>query len=132
MQDQIKRKRFEPLNNHWSEIHNFTKKEGEVHYQLKEKIDLEAIDWKQAFQDAELEIAESENPIPLIMGDLPYEAKTLLLIVFNEEVNDEIILQVLKGSVVLKGRQAVIPGEGKTPKRAVLIDCLDFMPEKYE
>lgn len=66
------------------------------------------------------------------MGDLPYEAKTLLLVVFNEEVEDEIILQVLKGSVVLKGRQGVVPGEGKTPKRAVLIDCLDFMPEKYE
>lgn len=45
---QFTKKKLEPWNNHWSEIHNFTKKIGEVHYSLHEEINIEA-DWKRAY-----------------------------------------------------------------------------------
>jgi hypothetical protein len=34
--------------------------------------------------------------------------------------------------VILKGNCGVLQGEGKAIKKVVLIDALDFMPEKYE
>lgn len=42
------------------------------------------------------------------------------------------VLQVLKGSVILKANYGVMQGEGKTLKTAIMLDILDFMPEKYE
>jgi hypothetical protein len=48
-----------------------------------EHVDLSAVNWKQAFDEAELPIAELDNPFPLITGDLPYEAKNEVFIVLN-------------------------------------------------
>lgn len=38
---------------------------------------------------------------------------------------------MLKGAILLKGNHAVLQGEEKDRKRVVLLDSLDFMPEKY-
>lgn len=66
------------------------------------------------------------------MGDLPYEVRREILVMINGDVEDETILNVLKGTIILKGNQAVLAGEGKSPKKVVLIDGLEFMPEKFE
>jgi|JI9StandDraft_1071089.scaffolds.fasta_scaffold127408_2 hypothetical protein len=66
------------------------------------------------------------------MGDLPYEPRNELLIMIKEGVEDQTILDALQGAVILKGHEGVIVGEGKQPKKIILIDALDFMPEKYQ
>jgi hypothetical protein len=65
------------------------------------------------------------------MGDLPYEVKNEVLIIVDDDLQDETILNALKDTVILKGNQAVLPGEGKNPKKVVLIDALDCIPEKF-
>lgn len=32
----------------------------------------------------------------------------------------------------MKGNEAVLTGEGKQPKKVILIDALEFLPEKYQ
>lgn len=66
------------------------------------------------------------------MGDLPYEPRNELLIMIKEGVEDQTILDALQGAVILKGHEGVIAGEGKQPKKIILIDALNFMPEKYQ
>ena len=80
---------------------------------------------------AELPIAQLDNPVPLIMGDLPYEPKKVLLIMLNPQIDLETALKVLRGAVLLKANHGVLQGEGKVMKTAVMIDSLDFMPEKF-
>ena len=41
-------------------------------------------------------------------------------------------LKVFKDAVILKANHGVLQGEGKELKTVILLDCLDFMPEKYE
>lgn len=53
------------------------------------------------------------------------------MILFNSEIDNPTALKILKGAVILKGNCGVLQGEGKTFKKVVLIDPLDFMPEKY-
>lgn len=106
---QFAKKRLEPWNNHWSEIHNFTKKEGEKHFSLHEKIPLD-VDWERAFQLAELEITNLRNPIPFIVGDLHYESKAEVLILSGKATADERIIELLDGTTILKGFQGVIAG----------------------
>lgn len=72
------------------------------------------------------------NPIPLIIGDLPYEVKTEVLILVHKTISDEVLQQKLKDVIILKGFQGVIAGEGKEPKRAILIDALDAIPQAFE
>ena len=80
---------------------------------------------------AELPIAQLDNPVPLIMGDLPYEPKKVLLIMLNPQIDLETALKVLRGAVLLKANHGVLQGEGKVMKTVVMIDSLDFMPEKF-
>lgn len=55
LEKQFEKMKFEPWNNHWSEIHNFTKKAGERNHSLFATIDsFELFDWKRAFFEAEL------------------------------------------------------------------------------
>lgn len=65
------------------------------------------------------------------MGDLPYEIKNEMLIIVDGDLEDDTILNALKDTVILKGNQAVLPGEGKNAKKVILIDALDCMPEKF-
>ena len=39
--EQFKKSKMEVWNNHWSEIHDFTKKAGEQHFELKASIPFE-------------------------------------------------------------------------------------------
>lgn len=67
---QFQKIKLEPWNNHWSEIHNFTKKEGEKHHKLVENAALE-VEWDRAFSEASLVAGEEDNYVPFINGDLP-------------------------------------------------------------
>jgi effector-binding domain-containing protein len=50
---QLKKLKREGWNNHWSEIHNFTKKEGEIHYTLHRHPSHEMeVNWEKAFDEA--------------------------------------------------------------------------------
>lgn len=66
------------------------------------------------------------------MGDLPHEVQKEVLILADGNVEDATILKVLKGAVILKAFQGVVPGQGKNQKKIILIDALEFMPEKYQ
>ena len=50
----------------------------------------------------------------------------------HPDIETENVLKLLDGAVILKANHGVMQGEGKNPKTAVMIDCLDFMPQKYE
>lgn len=89
------------------------------------------MDWERAFQLAELERTNLSNPIPFIVGDLHYEPKIEILILSNKATPDEKIIELLEGTTILKGFQGVIAGEGKEEKKAILIDALDSIPEKF-
>lgn len=80
--DQFKKMKMEVWNNHWSEIHDFTKKAGEQHYELKASISFE-IDWKRALAEAELE--ESGPVVPRTLGEMPVDetAQAVICIVSN-------------------------------------------------
>ena len=68
----------------------------------------------------------------MIKGDLPYEPKKVILIKLHKEVETDLALKVIKDAVILKANHGVLQGEGKELKTVILLDCLDFMPEKYE
>jgi hypothetical protein len=73
-------------------------------------------------------MSELKNPIPLSVGDLPYEPRSEVLILVHKGVPDDVIQQKLEGTVILKTFQGVIAGEGKDEKKAILIDALDHLP----
>lgn len=70
MLDQFKKARLDVWNNHWSEIHDFTKKAGEVHYTLKNKPSYE-IEWAKGL--AEAEMSQSDGVVPLTTGLMEIE-----------------------------------------------------------
>ena len=55
-----------------------------------------------------------------------------MLILFNPDIDNSTALTILKGAVIIRGNCGILQGEGKNIKKVVLIDPLDFMPEKYE
>ena len=52
---------------------------------------------------AGLEIIDAKNPVPFIVGDLPYEAKNEVLILVKKRLTDEEVITKLDGAIILKG-----------------------------
>ena len=83
---------FSIWNNHWSEIHNFTKKEDEIHFVLKKYSEVgNGIEWQKAFEEAELEKMAEDNFVPFVYGDYPSpEAGNKALLIFNPDISADI------------------------------------------
>ena len=58
-------------------------------------------------------MVDAKNPIPFIVGEMPYEAKNEVLILVKKGVADEQVIAKLDGAIILKGFQGVVAGEGK-------------------
>jgi protein XRP2 len=88
LKGQFAQAKLEPINNHWSEIYNFTKKEGETHSLLsRHPLHQLQVDWKRAFQEANLTLSQNEQDVvPFIQGLLPLETQgQRVLLVFGSE-----------------------------------------------
>lgn len=123
---QLAKKRFHPWNNHWSEIHNFTKKPGETHFTLHRELEL-VLDWGRAFNEADLMVSEEPNPVPFIQGDLPYESTREVLLLAPVETSDSEIREAVAGAVIMQGFQG--KGTGKVEKKILLLDAPNIDPE---
>lgn len=55
-----------------------------------------------------------------------------MLVVLHKAIANEEAIEKLDGVTILKGFQGVVAGEGKDEKRAILIDALDSIPEKFD
>ena len=141
MRKQFAKLRRSPWNNHWSEIHNFTKKEGEIHHTLSKNPQYEKeVNWEKAFEEAELEISEKEQTIvPFIQGCLPLEEENgeLHLLVLSKNMstdNDEKIMNwINKNNLkLLKSEKRKFDGHGKNELIAIKVMASEDIELDFE
>lgn len=55
-------------------------------------------------------MVDGQNPVPFILGDLPYEPKNEVFILLSKAVPDEEAIAKLEGTLILRGFQGVVAG----------------------